>query len=240
MRLSKVLSVLLLVCSMLSVGWARDKFEQQRVNLTLSVDSMAVAADQVREVADQFDAQVQNLNINPENGSGNVTLRLAPDNISSAVLRLTGLGRLQNQSQSSNNFASSVEQYESRIKAFRALSQIPVDKQFDKLPAGSREFVRSEYATWVNGQITNSISNLQSYEEQSKYAEIYINFNAPQSKVAASTEGAQAPLPQDSRPPCGSGGASPQFLFLCLLNMLGLWLIYRKIDSLAALPGLRD
>lgn len=240
MRLSKFLTVVILVCSMLSAGWARDKYEQQRVNLNLSVDSMAVAADKVREVAEQFDAQVQNLNINPESGSGNVTLRLAPDNISAAVLRLTGMGRLQNQSQSSNNFASSVEQYESRIQAFRALSQIPIDKQFDKLPAGSREFVRSEYASWVSGQISNSLSNLQSYEDQSKYAEIYINLSSPQSAAAEPADSRPAPAPEDGRPPRGPGGASPQFLFLCLLNMLGLWLIYRKIDSLAALPGLRD
>lgn len=242
MRSSKFFVSLFLLSLLANPAWARDLYTQERVNLTLAVDSMSVAADKVREISEQNDAQLQNLNISTDGGNGNVTLRVAPANVSSVVLKLTGLGRLQSQSQSSSSYASSVEQYRARIKAFRALQNVSVDKQFAQLPEGSRELVAGEYASWVSGQITSSESSLRSYEEQGRYAEISITFSR------ISDSGAQIPATSEQQvsteesvhQSSGERSTSPQFLFLCLLNMLGLWVIYRKIDSIASLPGLRD
>lgn len=242
MRLCKFLAFVFSLSLLAVPASARGSYDQERVNLTMKVDSMSVAADKVREIAEQYDAQVQNLNINTDGGSGNVTLRVSPGNVSPLVLKLTGLGHLQSQSQSSNNYSSSIDQYQARIKAFRALQAIPVDKQFEKLPAGSRELVAGDYAGWISGQITSAESSLRSYEEQSSYAEISLNFTSTTLPDGGShvVSAQQSPTEgSEGQPPSGSG-TSPQFLILCLLNMLGLWVIYRKIDSLASLPGLRD
>jgi uncharacterized protein YukE len=238
-----VLLTALLYCT--GIALAQESYKQSRANLTIRVASFSQAADDLREVTSQFDASIQNLNLHRDNDSGNANIRVAPDQLAEVVRELSNMGLLENQSQSVNDFSSNFQQYQRRMKVFRLLQEADMRPAFAKLPSELRGEAEAEYQNWIKGQVTSAESSLRSYKEQTAYAEIYVNFTKDSATQAQVVEVTQSDVdqvenaPREVAPPAsGNNTPSPEFFVLCLINILGLWAIYRKVDN--STVGLRD
>lgn len=238
MKLSKTVLISLVLLLTSGTLLAKPNLRQERVNLTLVVSSFDQAAEDLREVTAEYSVMIQNLNLNRESTSGNANLRVPPEQLAELVQNLSQLGEVENQSQSSNDFASSYINYRDRLDSYQALRSLKLEKSFQKLPAETREQARMEYKNWLKNQIQSAESSLRSYQEQASYAEVYLTFRVdksvaqqekqPNSQADPTTEepGKKAPAP-----PQPHHGPAPEFFVLCLINLAGLWLIYRKVDS---------
>lgn len=242
MRFWKPLILLTALFYCAGVAPAQESYRQQRANLTIRVDSFAQAADDLREITSQFDASIQNLNLNRDNQSGNANIRVAPGQMADVVRELSNMGLVENQSQSENDFTNSYRQYQGRLEVFRNLRGLDMKPTFSKLPSDVRGQAESEYQNWLKGQVESAESSLRSYKEQAAYAEVYVNFTRDPEAVEQPQQIApdklQSEEPASPPAPPARGGTSPEFFVLCLINILGLWLIYRRVDNNVA--GLRD
>ena len=229
----RVFATGLTLLALCGVGQAQEEYKQERVNLTIGVASFPEAAADLRELTAQFDADITNLNLHHDNTSGNVNIRVAPKNLSGFVAELATLGAIENQSQSVSDYTSNYLQYQQRLKTFRAMQELPFQKSFQSLPTESRRLAETELQNWLTNQVNSAESSLRSYKEQSEYAEVYVNFNRPpsaqQAKVDSPEQETTAEEPDPK--PAPQSSPSPEFFLLCLLNMTGLWLIYRKVDK---------
>lgn len=245
----KCFQPLILACTLFLLtlpSIAQNNYKQERVNITIQVTSFSQAAADLREVISQFDASVQNLNLNRGNTSGNANLRVPPAQMAKLVEEISNIGEVENQSQSTNDFTSSYKQYDERLRTYQAMRKMNLAKNFNQLPEETRTFAHSEYNNWLKNQINSAESSLKSYKDQAKHSEVYVNFTLLTPEAAAAAQ--QAKQQSDDDPAANKpaptpvpkkSGPSPEFFILCFVNMLGLWLIYRKVDGRTQ-PGLHD
>jgi Domain of unknown function (DUF4349) len=222
---------------LISPSWAEGQYKQERVNITIRVTSFGQTADDLREVVAQHNTIIQNLNLDRNSTSGNANLRVPPEQLAALVQNLASLGDVENQSQSTNDFSSSYQQYSQRMKTYQALQSLNLGKTLDNLPAGQREMAQLEFKNWLNSQLSSAESSLKSYQEQAQYAEVYLTVNKldptqPNPEVVPVDQQDPA-LSQPEQPAASpkSNSPAPEFFILCLINMVGLWLIYRKVDN---------
>lgn len=235
---------LILACTLLLFALpvtAQNNYKQKRVNITIQVTSFNQAAADLREVISQFDASVQNLNLNRGSTSGNANLHVPPAQMAKLVQEISNIGEVQNQSQNTNDFASSFKQYDERLKIYRAMRKLNLAKNFNQLPEDTRAFAQSEYSNWLKNQINSTESSLQSYRDQANYSEVSVNFTLPNPEAVSESQPTDSETATDKPAPAPQpkSGPSPEFFVLCFINMLGLWLIYRRVDG-PTQPGLND
>lgn len=212
---------------------ADESITQTRVSVTVGVPNFGHAANDLREVSESFDARLENLNMDSASGTGSATFKVKPGQVAQVMSSLEKVGQLQNQSQSSSDYTASVAQYERKIKAFRAMAQIDAASLFSKLPAEQRAEVITEFQSFVNNSLQSNESSATSYRDMGKVVEISISLTTkplatppandpPVANPVATPTTPEAPAapPFDSRP----------LYLLCLLNFLGMWAIYRRID----------
>lgn len=228
-----------------ATAWAQDgDYRQTRVNLTLKVPNFEYAAADLREVASQFGGHIQNMNLDHNSDSGNANVAVSEDQVGALVKQLSELGVVLSQNQSTNDNTNNIQAYARRAKAYKALSEIDFRAKFAKLPPDVRMEVQSEFESWLNSRLTSNESSLEQYKARAGQAEVYIQFTKepnptgdPQTVSGGAPDIAETPPPAPLPPP--SHRESPAVYVLCLVNFLGLWLIYRRVDR-ETLPGLRD
>lgn len=239
----KLIYPLIIGLLLLSLGptLAQESYRQNRVNLQVQVANFDQAADDIREAVSQFDAHIQNLNLHRENTSGNASIRVSPEQMTALVKELSAIGEVESQNQSFNDNKRSFEQQKERLDIFLAMKKSAESDILQSIPQEHRQAARHEFSQWVNNQARSAESSLKSYQEQSRYSEVHININIPEAsqkaltpKDPASCDDAQAKAPCKTPAP---RSAPIEFLVLCLINMAGLWLIYRRLDKT---PGFSD
>jgi hypothetical protein len=214
-----------------------EDYKQRRVNLTIGVESFPQAAADLREVASEFDAQIHSLNMHHKNPTGNANLRVSPEQLSKLVAEMGRLGVVESQNQSVNDYGRNFLQYKQRLDTYRALQKVDLSSAFQHLPTEGRQLALSEYQNWLNSQIGSAESSLRSYREQSRYAEVHLNLNLMIMESPALTDQQENQTEKDAAdlkatpPPQQSRRPSAEFFILCLINMAGLWMIYRKVDT---------
>lgn len=213
---------------------ADERIVQTRVNVTIGVPNFSLAGNELREVSESFDSRLENLNMDSASGSGSATLKVSPSQVSKVMESLEKLGQIQNQSQSTSDYTSSVEQYDRKAKAFRALAQLDTASLFAKLPADQRAEVITEFQSFVNNSLQSNQSSAISYRDMGKTVEISVSLTTKPLTPPPNANPVVTPNP-DSKPPAPAAPASPPFdsrpLYLfCLLNFLGMWVIYRRVD----------
>lgn len=91
--------------------------------------------------------------------------------------------------------------------------------------------VESEYESYVRDRIRSYESNLESYRENGRWAEISISFQ--KKAQAAPKPVAVDPIPEQHPEPTVTPPANsllaPLYL-LILFNLMGLWAVHRKLD----------
>lgn len=235
----------------LTPSWAQERttYKQTRVNITIRVPNFEYAAADLREVVSQFDGHIQNLNLDHKGTNGNANVKVKNDQVTALVKQLSELGKVQSQNQSTSDNTNSIRNYSRKAKAFKLLSSVDMRPAFAKLPAESRAEVQAEYENWVTNRHNSNQSSLIQYKETAGLAEINLQFV----KDAEASEPSQAQAPQASQhdeaasqsapaPPPPPHRESPAVYILCLVNFLGLWLIYRRMDAAEPTntPGLHD
>ena len=214
-------------------AWADEIIRQTRVSVTISVPSFAHAANDLREVSDSFDAKLENLNMDSASGSGSANFKVPAAQVSEVMAGLEKVGQIQNQSQSTSDYTSSVLQYERKAKAFRALAEVDARGLFAKLPAEQRAEVVTEFQNFVNNGLQSNESSAVSYRDMGKFVEISVSLTSKplvQPEVAVTTPQPGDPQAGDPAPIAPPASDSRPLYLFCLLNFLGLWVIYRRID----------
>ena len=212
---------------------ADELITQTRVSVTVGVPNFGHAANALREVSESFDSHLENLNLDSGSGTGNATLKVRPNQVGQLMSSLEKVGQLQNQSQSTSDYTSSVAQYERKIKTFRALAQVDAVSLFSKLPADQRSEVITEFQSFVNNSLQSNESSATSYRDMGKYVEISISLTTKPLVTPPANDPTTAN--PDAKPVTPETPAAPPFdsrplYLMCLLNFLGMWAIYRRID----------
>lgn len=222
----------------LTPSWAEETYKQIRVNITIRVPSFEFAAADLREVVSQFDGHIQNMNLDHKGTNGSANVKVTNAKVSELVKQLSELGKIENQNQSTNDNTNSIRNYSRKARAYKALSELDLRTSFAKLPNDIRGEVQADYENWVNNRRTSNENSVRQYKESSGQAEIHIQFkkdSEPESHPAHDAQVDQ-PSPDQGKPaqapqaPAPSK-ESPAVYILCLVNFLGLWLIYRRVDA---------
>jgi hypothetical protein len=211
---------------------ADETIRQTRVSVTLGVPNFTHAANDLREVSQSFDASLENLNMDSASGSGNASFKVPAKMVPEVMAALEKIGQLQNQNQSTSDYTSSVQQYERKAKAFRALSQLDTGNMFAKLSPEQRTEVIAEFQNFVNHGLQSNESSAANYRSMGKFVEISVSLTSaplPANSPPALPDPAPA-LSEDPAPAAPATDTRPIYL-LCLLNFLGLWAIYRRVDQ---------
>jgi hypothetical protein len=210
---------------------ADDGIRQTRVSVTIGVPNFSHAANDLRQVSESFDARLENLNMDSANGTGSASFKVPVAQLPKVMEALEKMGQIQNQNQSTSDYTSSVEQYERKTKAFRALSELDTRQLFAKLAPQQRAEVTTEFQSFVNNGLQSNENSAASYRDMGKNVEISVSLTTkplPQSAPPVDPNvDPQPTAPQPAVP--ASTDAKPLYL-LCLLNFLGLWAIYRRVD----------
>ncbi len=228
-------------------AWAQEgDYRQTRVNITLKVPNFEFAAADLREVVAQHKGQIKNMNLDHKSDNGNANVSVEEAQVGALVKQLSELGLVVSQNQSTSDNTNNVKTYARRAKAFRALAQIDMRPHFQKVPSDLRSEVQSEFESWLNSRLNSNESSLAQYKERAGQAEVHIQFTREPDPGATSDD---QPAPPESAlepaqglpapPPPPPSRESPAVYILCLVNFLGLWLIYRRVDR-DTLPGRRD
>lgn len=212
---------------------ADDRVVQTRVSVTVGVPNFNHAGNDLRDVSESFDARLENLNMDSASGTGSATLKVPPSQVAKVLESLEKIGQIQNQSQNTSDYTSSVQQYDRKVKAFQALAQVDAATLFAKLPPDQRAEVVTEFQSFVNNSLQSNQSSAASYRDMGKTVEISISLTTkpltPPPNTNPSGIAAQDKPPAPVAPPAPPSDSRPLYLF-CLLNFLGMWVIYRRVD----------
>ena len=217
-------------------GAEQSHYKQTRVNVKIRVLSFGDASADLRELISEFDGQIQNLNLDHNNSNGSSSLRISHNEVPAFLEKLALLGSIESQSQHTNDNSNSARSARLKIKAFKALSGANTKAMFAGMDAETKAVVLADYENWVRGRLSGSINNLKNYDEMAGRAQIDINFVKDENPTPAGT----APSPDvgkavdtqahlDCQAPVQ--GQSPLIYILCLMNFLGLWVIYRRVEA---------
>ncbi|MGE0489154.1 MAG: DUF4349 domain-containing protein [Vulcanimicrobiota bacterium] len=233
---SHLLAIAAILLTATTATWAKQiepNLKQVRVNLTLSTQDFNDTATRLQALARQHEADLQNLNLSNESASGSANIKLPPGRVEGFLKELASLGQIEAQNVYTSDNTSSYRDASQHLEAFRAMAKLKTDSLFAQLPEQQRLMVESEYQSYVRDRVRSYESNLESYRENGRWAEISLSFQkkAPSAPkpVAEDPTPAPAPAGEATVTPAGNSLLAPLYL-LVLFNLMGLWAVHRKLD----------
>lgn len=216
-----------------------SRLTYSRHQLEIQVNSFEELGNRIRAAAAQNNAHVENLNLDGNNRSGNVNLKVAPGSSAGLISEMSKLGRVVRQNEYQNDNTSSYRQYEQKAAAFRALAKVDPNALFSKVPASERQMVKAEYESFVRDRLQSYETNLENYERQAALTEVQVTFtlsanaggqqHQPQGDQQEET-GAEEPASVQVQKAAPAGNLLPVY-FLCFANLIALWAIYRRMEE---------
>jgi hypothetical protein len=185
------------------------RYVQTHVNLTLSCQDLAGAMQNLQGLAGQLGGVVTNSNLQLEGGSANANLRLPPEQVAAFLAQVKSFGDVQNESVSTSDNTRSYEEAATNLAIAERMAAAEWAPKTPVSPSDRLVF-EAEFKNYLKDRINNHRSNMASYEENRRYAEVSINLQSqPRARRVPAPPPEQA-LQQPDGPPPAPAPSTPQ------------------------------
>lgn len=178
------------------LGKSPPRYVQTHVNLTLSCQDLSGAMQNLQALAAQLGGVVTNSNLQVEGGSANANLRLPPEQVPAFLAKARSFGDVQNENVSTSDNTRSYEEAQSNLQIAERMAAAEWAPK-GAVSASDRLVFEAEFKSYLRDRINNHRSNMASYEEYRKSAEVSVTL---QSQPRTRRVTAPAPEPVDQQP----------------------------------------
>jgi len=152
-----------------------EKIVQTYVNCSIIIEDYVKAQNGLYGLVKQYNGNLTNFDFNQQNGSGNATVQLNPDKVSSFLSDMKILGQIENTNFSSSDYTNDYHTYKKRLDAYTKFSDIcPRVIEKLNLSGDDRIYLQGELSQLMNSQISSIKSSMASYEQYNNYTQISI------------------------------------------------------------------
>ena len=184
-----------------------DRLIQHHVNLTLSCQDMAASMQNLQALCGQLGGIVTNSNLQVEQGSASANLKLPPEQIPAFLAKARGLGDVQNENVSTSDNTRSWEEARNNLELAEKMAAVEWEPRGGNVTPTQKLVFEAEFKSFLRDRINNHRSNLASYEEYRRWADISITLQGqpkPARRPAAVVESVPGDGPPASAPPAAA------------------------------------
>lgn len=149
------------------------RYVQTHVSLTLSCQDLADSMTALQTLTGQLQGVVTNSNLQVEGGSGNANLRLPPEQVPAFLAKVKSLGDVQNENLSTSDNTRSYEDAAANLRLAEKMAAADWQPRTPVSPSDRLQF-EAEFKTYLRDRINSHRSNMASYEDNRKWAEVSV------------------------------------------------------------------
>lgn len=159
-----------------------ERIVQTYVNCSIIIEDYIKTQNGLYGLVKQYNGNLTNFDFNQQNGSGNATVQINPDKVSSFLSDMKALGQLESTNFSTSDYTNDYHTYKKRLDAYQKFSDI-CPRVIDKLnlSGDDRTFLQGELSQLVNSQISSIKSSMTGYEQYNNYTQVSIQIKYTQS-----------------------------------------------------------
>ena len=152
-----------------------EKIVQTYVNCSIIIEDYIKTQNSLYGLVKQYNGELTNFDFNQQNGSGNATVRLNPDKVSSFLSDMKILGQMENTNFSTSDYTNDYYTYKKRLDAYTKFSNIcPGVIEKLNLSGDDRIYLQGELSQLINSQISSIKSSMAGYEQYNNYTQVSI------------------------------------------------------------------
>lgn len=159
-----------------------ERIVQTYVNCSIIIDDYIKTQNSLYGLVKQYNGNLTNFDFNQQNRSGNATVQINPDKISSFLSDLKTLGQIESTNFSSSDYTNDYHTYKKRLEAYQKFYDMcPGVIERLSLSRDDRIFLQGELSQLVNSQISSIKSSMTGYEQYNNYTQVSLQIKYVQS-----------------------------------------------------------
>ncbi|MEQ8191824.1 MAG: DUF4349 domain-containing protein [Candidatus Eremiobacterota bacterium] len=154
---------------------SEGRIVQTYVNCTIIIEDYIKTQNGLYGLVKQYNGNLTNFDFNQQNGTGNATVQINPDKLSSFLSDMKILGQIESTNFSTSDYTNDYYNYKKRLEAYKKLSDIypPVIEKLN-LSGDDRIYLQGELSQLVNSQISSLKNSMAGYEQYNNYTQVSI------------------------------------------------------------------
>lgn len=152
----------------------------RNLSIVLVTDDLNASITKLHRIIRCCKGSLSNYNINCNNASGSVSAKIQQSMISSFLIFLGNIGKIQEQSLSTSDYTQYMEDAEKKLKIFEILDKIDLTSIFSgmDIKKEDRIAIKNELQNLISGQLKSYDNSKKTYEDYKKFININLTLKA--------------------------------------------------------------